>query len=233
MEVISARAAAYAYQHCFHGCCRRPGRRGQSEAREQTGIGRPTTRASEGCVNLRKLVRSTAPEALDLIANELRRAVAVGIASVPSTGMDSFAADLASALDALSYGADARLYLVLSPAAAKVVAFLTDSASTATGRLFPAMTVLGGNIAGIKVVVSDAATDAVLFDASQVCANSDTITIDASSQTSVQLSDAPTGGAANLVSLFQANMRAMRATRYFGAEVLRPEAVAVITGVTA
>jgi hypothetical protein len=35
------------------------------------------------------------------------------------------------------------------------------------------------------------------------------------------------------VSLWQSNLRAMRATRFFAAEVLRPEAVAVITGVTA
>jgi hypothetical protein len=39
--------------------------------------------------------------------------------------------------------------------------------------------------------------------------------------------------AQNLVSLFQANMRAIKAERCFGAEVLRPEAVCVITGVTA
>jgi Phage capsid family len=95
------------------------------------------------------------------------------------------------------------------------------------------MTVSGGTIAGIKVVVSNAATDAILFDASQIAANSDTIVIDASSQASVQLDDNPSSGPAQMVSLFQSNMRAMRATRYFGAEVLRPEAVAVITGVTA
>lgn len=140
-----------------------------------------------------------------------------------------FAADLASALDALSYGADARLYLVVPPATAKVVAFMRD----ANGSLYPGMTVSGGTIAGIKVVVSDAAADAVIFDASQIAAASETITIDASAQADIQMDDSPTAGAATLVSLFQSNMRAMRATRYFGAEVLRPEAVAVITGVTA
>jgi hypothetical protein len=118
--------------------------------------------------------------------------------------------------------------LVLSPAAAKVVAFMRD----ANGSLYPGMTVSGGVIAGIKVIVSNAATDAILFDASQIAANSDTITIDASSQGSVVLDDAPSSGPQAMTSLWQANMRAMRATRYFGAEVLRPEAVAVITGTT-
>ena len=191
-----------------------------------------------------ELVRSVEAAALALIENELRRAVATksdetfldilaqttGIASAASTGMSAaqFAADLASALDSLSYGADARLYLVLPPAAAKVVAFLRD----ANGTLYPDMTVSGGTIAGIKVVVSNAATDAILFDASQIAANSDTIVIDASSQASIQLDDSPTSPQ-KMTSLFQSNMRAMRATRFFGAEVLRPEAVAVITGVTA
>jgi hypothetical protein len=95
------------------------------------------------------------------------------------------------------------------------------------------MTVAGGNIAGIKVVVSDAATDAILFDASQIAANSETITIDASREATLQLDESPTSGASSLVSLWQSNLRAMRATRFFAAEVLRPEAVAVITGVTA
>jgi hypothetical protein len=191
------------------------------------------------------LVRSVAPGALSLIESEMRRAVAVksdeafldiltqttGVASVPSSGMGAaqFAADLADALDAISYGADARLYLVLPPATAKVVAFLRD----ANGTLYPGMTVSGGTIAGIKVVVSNAATDAVLFDASQIAANSDTITIDASTQASLQLNDNPSSGPQGLVFLWQNNMQAMRATRYFGAEVLRESAIAVITGVTA
>jgi hypothetical protein len=193
-----------------------------------------------------ELVRATSPAALDLINNELRRAVATksdetfldiltqttGIASAASTGMSAaqFAADLAGALDSISYGSDARLYLVLSPAAAKVVAFLRD----ANGTLYPDMSVTGNSsIAGIKVVVSSAATDAVLFDASQIAANSDTIVIEASSQASVQLNDSPSSGPQAMTSLWQSNMRAMRATRFFGVEVLRPEAVAVITGITA
>jgi Phage capsid family len=197
------------------------------------------------CAVSAELVRLASPPALDLINNELRRAVALksdetfldiltqtsDIASSASTGMSAaqFSADLASALDSLSYGSDARLFLVLPPASAQLVAFMRD----ANGTLYPNMTVKGGDIAGIRVVVSDAATDAVLFDASQIAAHSDTITIDASAQASIQLDDAATSGAAQVTSLWQSNLRAMRATRYFGASVLRPEAVAVITGVTA
>jgi HK97 family phage major capsid protein len=192
-----------------------------------------------------ELIRSVEPAAFDLINNELRRAVAVksdetfldiltqttGIASASSTGMSAaqFASDLANALDSIAYGSDARLYLVLSPAAAKVIAFLRD----ANGTLYPGMTVSGGNVAGIKVLVSNAATDAVLFDASQIAANSDTIVIDASDQASAQLDDSPSSGPARMTSAFQSNLKFMRAMRFFGAEVLRPEAVAIITGITA
>jgi HK97 family phage major capsid protein len=192
-----------------------------------------------------EVVRSVDPAALDLINNELRKAVAsksdetfldilvntTGIASAASTGMSAaqFAADLSGALDSISYGSNARLYLVLSPAAAKVVAFMRD----ANGTLYPDMSVTGnGTIAGIKVIVSGSASDAILFDASQIAANSDTIVIDASSQASVVLDDAPSSGPQGMTSLWQSNMQALRATRYFGVEVLRPEAVAVITGTT-
>jgi HK97 family phage major capsid protein len=195
-----------------------------------------------------ELTRSVEPAALNVIEDELRRAVAkksdevflqilsetTGIASIPSTGMDapSFVSDLASAIDQISFGAGANLYLVLPPATAKLVPFMQDAANGPVA-LFPDMGVLGGEISGIKVLVSDAATDAVLFDASQIAAASEIITIGVSNQADVQQDDAPASGPQNLVSLWQTNRLAMKAERYFGAEVLRPEAVCVITGVTA
>lgn len=192
-----------------------------------------------------ELVKVGDPATLDLIARELRRAVAVttdgvffdiltqtsAVYAESSSGMSAaqFSSDLANALDALEYGSDARLFLVLSPEAAKTVAFLRD----ANGTVYPGLTVNGGTIAGIRVVVSSAVgNNAILFDASQICANSDTITLDASEQATLQLSDAPTDAATNLTSLWQANLRAIRATRYFGVEVLRSSAVAIISGTT-
>jgi hypothetical protein len=190
-------------------------------------------------------VRSVEPAAIDLVGNELKRAVAVasdatfldilvnttGVATLSSSGMDaaSFSGDLASALDSLSFGADARLYLIVPPASAKVIAFLRDS----NGALYPNMTVNGGNISGIRVVVSDAASDAVLVDCSQVAAASDTITIDASNQASIVLDDAPSSGPQGMTNLWQSNMRALKASRFFGAEPLRPSAISIIEGVTA
>lgn len=186
------------------------------------------------CAVTNELIRSSAPGALDLITNELRKAVAAKTDEVfldiltQTTGI-STASSLEDALDEIEFGADARLYLVLPPAAAKAFVFERDSG----GPLYPGIGVNGGVFADIKFVVSNAASAGVLFDARQIAANSDTITIDASSQADIQLDDAPTGGATNLTSLFQSNRKALKAERYFGAEVLRAEAVCKIEGVTA
>jgi len=49
----------------------------------------------------------------------------------------------------------------------------------------------------------------------------------------LQMTDTPTDGIAALTSLFQDNMRALRAERIFGAELLRASAASVISTVTA
>jgi hypothetical protein len=96
------------------------------------------------------------------------------------------------------------------------------------------MTVTGGVIQGIKVVVSEAAmTGAVLLDASQIAAADDQIVLSEGQYASVEMDDSPTSGAQSLVSLWQNSMVGLKAVRYFGVEALRSTAVALITSVTA
>jgi hypothetical protein len=135
------------------------------------------------------------------------------------------------AVRAISIGANSKLYLILPADVAKGVALLR----TTTGALAcPDMTVGGGMIQGIRVVVSDAATtDAILVDASQVAVADDPITLTEATHATVQLSDNPTAGAHSQVSLWQNNLTGLKAERMFGVEVLRSTAVAVITSVTA
>jgi hypothetical protein len=140
-----------------------------------------------------------------------------------------FASDLAGALDNLQFGADGRIYMVVPPATAKVIALMRD----ANGRMFPGMTIKGGEIAGIQVLVSDAASSLLLFDAGQVAAASDVIQLDASDTAMLQLSDSPTSGVAEQTSLWQSGKRALRAERTIGVELLRVDAAVEITGVTA
>jgi hypothetical protein len=88
-------------------------------------------------------------------------------------------------------------------------------------------------IAGIRVVVSDAASDtATLLDASQVATESDVITLSEGTHASLQMDDNPTSGAQALVSLWQNNLVGLKAERTFGVELLRSEAVALITGIS-
>jgi hypothetical protein len=58
--------------------------------------------------------------------------------------------------------------------------------------------------------------------------------VDASAEASLNLDDAPVtpDAATTFSSLWQQNLLALRAQRYFGYELTRPDAVAVLTGVS-
>jgi hypothetical protein len=187
-----------------------------------------------------ELVRSISPAAAELIGNELRRAVGhtadqaftellsgtTGAPSTPSTGVAAaaFLADLRSALALISHGATARLYLIVPPALNDQLMLMRDS-----GGWVLANGVVG---TGIRVVCSDAITDdAILLDASQIAAASDTLTVDQSRNSALALDDS-TAEAGHLTSLFQNNLVAARAERYFGLEVLRDDCLCLITGVS-
>jgi hypothetical protein len=188
-----------------------------------------------------ELARSALPAAITMLGNELRRACAIatddlflsvlaeatGVASSASTGLTAaaFIADLNTALQAISIGANSKVYLILPANVCKTVTLLRDT----SGPLFPGMTVTGGTIQGIKVVVSDAAGDTgYLIDASQVATESDLVMLTSADHASIQASDTPTSGEQQLVSLWQNNLTGLRAERYFGVEVLRDTAVALI-----
>jgi hypothetical protein len=192
-----------------------------------------------------ELLRNTSAAGLNLLANELRRAVALqsdalfiasilettGAYSVASTGVTAAAItlDLTEALDALEYGADARLFLV---APVEYVKRIAMARGTAGSPAFPAATVLGGSISGITIVPSDAAEDAILLDASQMAVDGGTIVLDASEQAALQMQDPTTASPDALHSLWQNNQKALRAERVFGCELLRSTGAAVISTTT-
>jgi hypothetical protein len=187
-----------------------------------------------------ELAESTAPGANDLFANQLRAAVALatdtqflsilgdstGVSSSPSSGLSAaqFLADLGVALQAVEVGVNSKLYLILPASVAKTVALLRDTGG---------MLVVNGQIGNIRVVASSAATsDGVLLDASAIAADSDLVTTDVVRQASLKMDDNPTSGTYQLVSLWQNNLQAMRADRFFGATVLRSDGIAVISSMT-
>jgi HK97 family phage major capsid protein len=193
-----------------------------------------------------ELLRFGGAGSLNLLNSELRRAVAIAsdlvfldvlqnstaINTFASTGLDAthFPADLAGALDNLQFGSDARLYIIAPAETIKMIAMMRGSGGA---PVYPDATVVGGSISGIPLVASDAATDLLIVDASQVAASSGPIVLDASAEAAVELSNSPTASPTEMVSLWQRGLRGLRAERVFGAELLRPTACVGISGVTA
>jgi HK97 family phage major capsid protein len=187
-----------------------------------------------------ELVRSISSAAADFINNEIARAVGyttdqaftellaatTGAPSTPSTGTTAanFLSDVEAALSLISFGATSRLYLIVPSALNRRLITMRDSGG---------YVVTGGAInSSIRVVCSDALTDsAIMVDASQIAAASDTLAVTNSRASALMLDDNPTSPP-QLVSLFQNNLVAAKAERYVGCEVLREDCLCLITGVS-
>jgi HK97 family phage major capsid protein len=184
-----------------------------------------------------ELAMSTAPGANDLFANQLRAAVALatdtqflsilgdstGVASNPSSGLAAaqLLADLSTALQAIEVGVNSKLYLIVPTSVAKTIPILRDNGG---------MLVVNGQIGNVRVVPTSASTsDGVLLDASAIAADSDLVTTDVVRNATLRMDDNPTSGSYQLVSLWQNNLQAMRAERFFGATVLRSDGIALIS----
>jgi hypothetical protein len=170
---------------------------------------------------------ATDTEFLDIISS------GTGVASNPSTGLgaEQFFDDLETALAAIETDQYSRLYLIVPPTIAKQLILLRDTAGPTTHLVFPQMTVTGGTIQGIRVVVTSAATnDGILLDASACTADSGAVTSEVSTKSDVVLQDNPTAGSHQLYSLWANNAQLVRSERFFGVVLTRATGVAVISG---
>ncbi|SAK63539.1 phage-like protein [Caballeronia pedi] len=132
-------------------------------------------------------------------------------------------------------------YWIMDPVMALSIGMLSNALGQAE---FPGINMNGGVFFGLPVVVSSnvphhtstgesdpATTMLVLVLPSEILlADDGGVTLDASREASLQLDDAPTAGAATLVSLWQNNMVALRAERFINWQRRRNQAVAYITG---
>ena len=97
----------------------------------------------------------------------------------------------------------------------------------------------GGQLFGMPVIASDHVNDttAVLVNASDIyLADEGGVSVDASMEASIEMSDAPTGDsgaptASQSVSMFQTNSVAIRAERTINWMRRRTQSVAYLTGV--
>jgi len=189
-----------------------------------------------------EIAKSASTAAIQLLGDELRQGVArvtdadflnsittnSDVENITATGSDlsAFIADLNVALAIIEVGSTSRLYLIAPPRIVKALALMRG---TAGAPAFPNLTIRGGDIAGVTVTPSDALTDKiVLVDAQQIAADGSIVTVDDSQQSSLQLDDTPTDGATTTVSLWQHNLMALRAERWFGTQLLRANGAVVL-----
>lgn len=101
---------------------------------------------------------------------------------------------------------------------------------------FPSISMLGGTWYGIPVIVSSAMLTsgspaekqiALVTQSEVMMADDGGISIDMSTEASVQMNDAPTAGATSLVSLWQNNLVGIRAEQYINWTVLRPNSLGI------
>lgn len=194
-----------------------------------------------------EVILSTSPAGLAMLSSELRTGISAaldggfidvleaGLTPIASTGStpDKLAADIRDLLNTVNKTGSSRLYFVMGPILANGFATVT----TADGIFaFPGMGPSGGEILTLPALVSDQATAGrlLLVDAAQIAADMGPITIDATEHAALRMSDAVTDPAAADVvsSLWQANLRALKAEAWYGAERLSSTAVAALDGIT-
>jgi HK97 family phage major capsid protein len=193
-----------------------------------------------------ELLKLGGPMATALLERELRTAIAratnsiflpILTANAPSFASSGVAAlgvrqDLRTLVANVSSGANSKLFLIVTRKIAEAWSVLPDASGAAA---FPTVTVNGGTIGGMTIVVVDEATDGeiILVDATQVAAGSEGLVLDNSMQATLQLdapADSPVSASTVMTSVWQNNLAAIKAERYIGAKLLRPDAVAKIIG---
>jgi hypothetical protein len=188
------------------------------------------------------------PAARALFDSELQKAVVAATDSVfladlvaattptASAGatLANIVTDLGVLLAAVTNGANSKIYFIIGTTNAKK---LSLKASSTGAPAFPNFGPNGGDlIPGVTGLVSDQipSATAIMVAADGVAGSADTVVLDGSSETMLQLDttpDSPETASTVPVSLWQHDMRALRAERFFGFVIHRASAVASLSGV--
>jgi hypothetical protein len=159
------------------------------------------------------------------VANQNPASITFGAPSFSSgsTGAD-IEDDLSDALASLSGGLPLRPVVVMGPSMAIYLATLRTNGT----RYFPDVTVSGGTVLGVPVIAAREAFNLIVaIDAAGIAVADGGIEIDTAQQASLQLTDTPSAGPTNLVSLFQANAIALKTLRWIS-WAKRDDAVAYV-----
>ena len=180
------------------------------------------------------LIQSADPAAMPAIMRDIVRALATsedevlldGEAGVPdgrpasilynvsSSGSGSdLEAEITTLVGAVRNGQAEAPYFITSMIGAMHLATARNSDGE---RLFPDVSIVsGGGLYGVPVLISPGATNKlILLDAAGLFYADQGAELEPSRHSALQLSDAPSDGAASVVSMFQANSVALRGLRY-------------------
>jgi hypothetical protein len=144
--------------------------------------------------------------------------------TTPVVSAGSFESTLTALFDALgASGSTSKLYLVLHPDVCRRACGMQGQ----SGPLYPQLSVSGGMIGTLPVLVSDelAAGEALLIDADQIAGDSEDVVLESARHTSLQMADNASPAESTAVSLWQTNSVALRAERFFSYYLMRPESV--------
>lgn len=170
--------------------------------------------------------------------------IADGCTSFSSSGVTAaaFEHDIRLMLNALGAGEDSALPTAVFVASTRLAVLLASLKTTGGAVAFPDVTVSGGSIWGIPLLVSSAGltvsgspTESTLLLVSQagIAVADLRAAITTAKSASVQLSDTPSSGATALVSLWQANLRSLRAERWTGWSRRSDDDVVALTDIQA
>lgn len=194
----------------------------------------------------RELATFSGPNGGALFDRELRAGVAAatdskfvsvltaGLSPITSAGSSVTAVrtDLAKALAEIETDVRSQIFVLVTAKTAKSWAL---SATEGGAPSFPGMTVGGGEIAGMRVLISSGVPDGeiIIVDAAQIVAASEGIELKSVQHSTIEMQappDSPATASTVLVSLWQNNLVALSAERHFGVYRGRESAVALITG---
>jgi hypothetical protein len=196
------------------------------------------TRATSMIAFTNELARSISPAAQSMFNTETTRAASIevdkhfltlmantpGAASVPSTGVTAsqVLSDLTARVQAMTIGADSRLWFIVSPKLFKTLSLLQGTG----GYLM-----VNNKIGQINIAPSDGATTiATLLDARQIATALESATVAVSGSASIELDDNPTATDYHLFSAFQMNAVIVRSEIWYAALAMRSTAVTFLTG---
>lgn len=161
-----------------------------------------------------------------------------GVAGITAsgTGEAELRADLIQLLQSFSTNnfSLGGIVLLVSETTALAISMLTNALGQ---KAFPGLTVGGGSLEGIPVVVSNAVSDQIVavHASSVLVADDGPVEIDVSREASLEMDDTPTEPTAAgtvLVSLWQRNLIALRGERFINWKKARTGAVNRITDVS-